>query len=492
MSTRTPEPAEAESTTDRGIRRLSPLDAVFVYGETPSMPMHSLGTMIIDASTLPTGRFDFEHVCRTLERRLHLTPPWRQRLIEVPLGLDHPILVDDPDFRVENHVRRAALPSPGTRRELADLVADIASRPFDRSQPLWEMWLVEGLYDGNLALIMKLHHCMSDGASGASQMSSLLDLAPDAVPNPPEQPWSPAPLPSRLGLAGAALRPSLPNPLRLGRLLYDTGKGALRRAQEQRAIAREGGPVPELLASPPETRFGGAITSRRTAAFASASLDAIKRIKDTFRVTVNDAVLAACTLALRHYLDEHDDLPEAPLVCGVPVSVKSDEEKREFSNRVSVMLVRLPTHLEDPEAVVRAVHAETKAAKRLFEAVQGDLAEGWLELAPPALVRLGARAFSDLDLADWIRTPMNCLVSNMPGPPMPLYWGGARVLAVYPMGPVGEGVGLNITVLSNMGRLDFGVLACRDRVPEVDHLADGFSHAVAELELLAKKRLAEA
>lgn len=471
-------------------RRLSAQDAIFVHAETSSMPMHTLGTMILDPSTLPEGNFDYEHVCRTMERRIHLSPPWRQRLLEMPFALDQPIFVDDPDFRVEEHVHRAALPSPGSLRELADFVADVAGRPLDRSRPLWEMWIVEGLEDERLALVMKLHHCMSDGASGASQMDTLLDLAPDAVPPAPEREWDPAPLPSRLALARETLRPSLPNPLRLARLLYDTGRGLYDRTRAQREIEREGGPVSPLMEGAPETRFSGAITSRRAVAFASAPLDAIKFIKNTFGVTVNDAVLAACALSLRRYLEAHDDLPDAPLLCGVPVDLKSAEEKQEFSNRVSAMVVKLPTHLGDPEEVIHAVHAETSAAKRLFQAVDGDLTAGWSQLAPPALVMLGARLFSALDLADWINTPLNCLVSNMQGPPIPLYWGGARVLAIYPMGPVAEGSGINITVLSNMGRLDFGVLACRDTVPGVQGIAEGFSQAVAELETVAHKRAA--
>lgn len=475
-------------TSDR--RRLSPQDAMYVHAETAAMPMHTLGTMVIDPSTLPTGRFDHEHVLRAMERRIHLMPPWRQRLLEVPLGLDQPLFVDDPDFRVEDHVHRAALPAPGSLRELAEFVADVAGRPLDRARPLWEMWVVEGLEAGRLALVSKLHHCMSDGASGASQMGTLLDLAPDAVPAPPERPWSPAPLPSRLELAREALKPSLPNPLTLARLLYDTGAGLYRRERARAALADEGAPVPGLLETAPQTRFGGSITARRSIAFASASLDSIKFVKNAFGATVNDAVLAACALALRRYLQARNELPDEPLHCLVPVSVKSAEEKREFSNKVSMMTVKLPTHLDNPEEVVRAVNTETRVSKRLLEAVEGDLLDGWLELAPPVLVELGARLFSDLGIADRIRVPMNCVVSNMAGPPMPLYWGGARVEAIYPMGPVTEGVGVNITVLSNTGRLDFGVLACRDTVPDVWDIAEGFAQAVSELEVAARKHAA--
>ena len=472
-------------------RRLSALDAVFIHAETEAMPMHTMGTMIIDPSTLPSGEFDMDHVRRTMQERIHLTPPWRQRLIEVPLNLGHPWLVDDPGFRVENHLYRAALPSPGSLRELAEFVAELARRPLDRSRPLWEMWVVEGLEGGRLALVSKLHHCMSDGASGASQMGSLLDLAPDTRPEPPEEPWEPAPLPTGWELLREELRPRLPRPLGFARLVGATARGAYRRGRARVELERRGERLPELVPSAPQTRFSGAITPRRSVAFASASLDDIKFIKNAFGVTVNDAVLAACTLALRRYLQAQDDLPDEPLGCVVPVSTKSAEEKQEFSNKVSAMFVKLPTHLEQPEEVLATIHAETRAAKHVFEAFEDDVMGGWSELAPPAVMAIGARLFSDLNLADWVHTPMNCIISNMPGPPVPLYWGGARVDAIFPMGPVGEGVGLNLTVLSNCGRLDFGAMACRDTVPEVWDIAEGFAQGVAELEVAARKHAAK-
>jgi WS/DGAT/MGAT family acyltransferase len=469
-------------------RRLTGLDAVFVHGETETMPMHTMGTMIIDPSTLPSGRFDIDHMRRSMEARIHLMPPWRQRLIEVPFAIDQPMLVDDPDFSIENHLHRAALPSPGSLHELAEFVADQAGRRLDRSRPLWEMWLVEGLEGGRLALVSKLHHCMSDGASGASQMSTLLDLAPDVMPEPPDVEWDPEPLPTRAELLRRALLPSLPQPLALARLVFATSQGMWQRSRAGAELAKRG---EEPIDSPvPQTVFGGAISARRSVAFASAPLDAIKFIKNAFGVTVNDAVLAACTLTLRRYLELRGELPSDPLRCAVPVSLKSDEEKKEFSNKVSMMVVTLPTHLEDPVEVVRAIHRETRAAKHVFEAFEQDVMGRWTELAPPALIALGVQAYSALDLADWVDPPMNCLVSNMPGPPVPLYWGGARVDAIFPMGPVGEGVGLNLTVLSNCGRLDLGVMACRDAVPDVWEIAEGFGHAVSELERVARKQSA--
>lgn len=460
-------------------RRMSGLDAVFVYAETPSMPLHTMGTLILDPRGVPGG-FGFHEVVSTIGSRLHLMPPFRQRLLEVPLGVGHPVLMDDPDFRLDNHMHRLAVPAPGGLHELAEIVGDLAGRPLERSQPLWEMWVVEGVEGGRLALVTKMHHCMLDGASGSSQMASLLDLEPDAQPEPPAEEWNPAPLPSPLSLAASSFGSRFVGPLRLGRLVLDTAKSSLRRRRARRALAR--GQAEQV----PKTPFNAALSCHRSVAYGSTSLAEVKYVKKAFDVTVNDVVLAACALSLNRYLSARDTLPQEPLACSVPISLKTEQEKRELSNKVAAMTVRLPTQLSDPAEVLRAVHHDSADAKRVFQAGVGDLVPAWAELLPPVLTSVFVRVFSDLDLADRMPPLLNLLVSNVMGPPVPLYFGGARVEAVYPMGPVGEGMGLNITVLSNMGRLDVGVLACRELVPEPWEIAEGFGRAVGELGAAAR------
>jgi WS/DGAT/MGAT family acyltransferase len=461
------------------VRRLSGRDAIFVYGETATMPMHTLGTLILDPSGVPGG-FGFEQIAATLAARIDRMPPFRQRLLTVPLGIGHAVLVDDPGFRLENHLHRLAVPAPGGLRELAEVVGELAGRPLDRHQPLWEMWAVEGLEGGRIALVAKLHHCMMDGASGASQMSGLLDLEPDAT-RPPPQPWSPPPLPSPLALAARSVGSRFVSPLRLGRLAWGTARGLLARRRAEREAARAGEERPGILELGPPTPFNRALSTHRSVAYGSAPLAEVKRLKRAFGVTVNDLVLAACAIVIRDYLRERDALPDRPLLCMVPVSLKAEAERQELSNKVSGMTIRLPTHLEDPEAIVRAVHRETEDAKRVFQAVEDDVVPAWLELVPPLATGFGAQLFSELHVADRVPPVVNLVVSNMRGPPFPLYFGGARVEAVYPMGPVGEGVGLNVTLLSNMGRLDVGVLACRELVPDPWEIADGFTRALAVL-----------
>jgi WS/DGAT/MGAT family acyltransferase len=471
-------------------RRLSGEDALFVFGETTTMPMHTMGTMILDPSTVPDGPFDCDRVIRTLKSRIHLMPPYRQRLVEVPLGLDRPLLIDDPDFQVENHIHRLTLRQPGTLRELADEVGQLAGKLLDRSRPLWEMWYVDGLADGRVALVTKMHHCMIDGASGADQMAGLLDLEPLADENPTPPAWNPDPLPSPLDLAGPALVPSVPDPIATASLLADTATGLLRRTAVRRERSSTLDAVTSVFSGAPRTKLGRALTPNRAVAFASASLADIKMIKQTFGVTVNDVVLAACTLAVRRYLEADDDLPSEPMLCAVPISMKTAAEKQEFSNKVATMTVKLPTDIVNAQQLLETIHDETEAAKREFFAVDGDLLMGWLDLAWPAAMAAGAQAFSRLKLADLLPSIANLVVSNMAGPPVPLYMAGAQVLAIYPMGPIGEGVGLNVTVLSNMDRVDMGLLACRETVPSLWEIAEGFETAVANLKSAAEQTAA--
>jgi len=467
-------PSEGEAAS---MRRLEGQDAVFVYAETDTIAMHTMGTVILDPSDVP-GEFGFEEIEQTVASRIHLIPPFRQRLMQVPLGLGHPVLVDDPDFRVADHLHRLAVPAPGGMRELAEIVGDLAEGTLVRSKPLWAMWCVEGLEGGRIALIVKMHHCMVDGASGSSQMASLMDLepAPPRLEGATEG-WNPPPVPSMLSLTTRSLGSRLVNPFSFGRLVFDTALAY----RSHRSVASR---IEEshLGSSPsdgkvPETSFNGAITRRRKVAYGSVPLADVKRIKNAFGVTVNDAVLAASTLAMRHYLEVRGELPDRPLICAVPVSLKSEGEKKEFSNKVSIFSIRLPTQLEDPAAVVRAVHRETSDAKELHQAIDEELIPRWLQYVPSLLTTGAAHLVSDAGVAAHMPPIWNVIVSNMMGPPIPLYFGGARVEAVYPMGPVSPGLGLNVTLLSNMGRLDIGVLTCPDLVADPWEITEAYAEA---------------
>jgi len=242
------DPSRSDRTPRRDtLRRLTGQDAVFVYAETPTMPMHTIGTVLLDPSDAPGGRFGYAEILATIRSRIHLIPPFRQRLLEIPLGLGHPILVDDPDFRLENHLHHLAVHAPGTLHELADIVGDLAGPPLDRSQPLWEMWVIEGLQQGRIALVTKLHHCIVDGASGSSQMAQLMDLQRDSVPEPPSEAWDPAPLPTATERMRMSLTDRLVNPLDFGRLLLHTAQGLRSRRKAQLETLEQGEQAPPLF-----------------------------------------------------------------------------------------------------------------------------------------------------------------------------------------------------------------------------------------------------
>ena len=458
------------------MKPLSGMDASFLYMETPSQHSHVVGTLLLDPAE--GSGFSNERVVEMLNARMHLLEPFRRRLVWVPLDLGHPVWIDDPDFDIEAHVHRVTLPAPGSLHELADVVGAIASRPLDRSRPLWELHLVDGLADGRVGMITKIHHSTIDGVTGADLMAHMFDLEPDAPdPAPPDEPWHGEKVPSDLELVAGAMRNLARRPRALMKVAGNTVRSVLDIVQTRRDAAADDRPSPALPFTAPRTSFTGAITAHRVVAFGKASLDDMRAIKSAFGTTVNDVVLAACTQTLRQYLIAHDDLPAEALVCSVPVSVHGKTES-EGTNQVSTMFVLLPVHIEDPVEQLRTINAETKEAKELQNAIGADMLQDFTQFIPPTLFNRAMRLYSSLNLADRHRPIHNLVVSNVPGPPIPLYAAGARVAGVYPFGPLLEGAGLNFTVLSNMGNVDFGVIACRELVPDVWDLADGFGEAV--------------
>jgi len=468
------------------MQRLGGMDASFLYGETATYPTHVVGILIFDPSDRPDG-FTFDHFKGIVGSRLHLMPMLRQRVLEVPFNLDNPVAIDDPDFNLENHLHHAAVPSPGTRRDLADLVGEIASHRLDRRRPLWEMWLLEGLDDGSLALCTKIHHAMIDGATGADLMPHLLDLKPGNVEAPPpEHPWVPDRVPSELDLARAAVIDRVRDPLRgvhrlarTGRTLVDMGLGMMGIGTEEKLN-------PAAPFTSPRTVLNDPISSRRLVAIAQAPLDDFKYVKNVFGTTVNDVVLAATSLALRAYLLAHDDLPERSLVVSVPVSVHGDAAAG--TNQVSNMFVRLPVDLEDPVEQLMTIRVDTREAKAVHNAMGANLIADMSQMVPPGIYNLGMRLMSDSRVAGLLPPVQSAVVSNVPGPPIPMYFGGARVTGVFPFGPLIEGSGINITVLSNMGNMDIGVIACRDTTPDVWDIGQGIVDAVAALRKAAEER----
>ena len=463
------------------MERLSGLDASFLYLETPSLHMHVAMTMVFDPSTVPGG-YSFERMKGLIADRIPHAPVFRRRLIEVPFRLGHPIWVDDPDFDIDYHVRLAAVPSPGGLRQLADLAGDITGHQLDRARPLWEMWIVEGMADERIGFIAKMHHSTVDGVSGAELLSVLFDLEPEpAQPRPADQPAQES-IPSGLELLGQAILARTVRPFEIGRDLVRTGYRVLNVRKVR--LGSEGGTGRGKAALPlsaPRTSFNAALTWRRSVALTAIGLHDVKRLKNATETTVNDVVLAVCTGALRSFLLEGDEMPDKPLVAVVPVSIRPDTTTPRGSNQVSTMFVQLPVDLDNPVDRLMAIHEGTKGAKEEHNALGADTLLNWAEYSTPNVFANAARLYTRMRLADRHRPIANLVISNVPGPDFPLYLGGAELKAGFPLGPVMDGMGVNITIMSYRGVLYWGVMACPETIPRVWNLTAAIPLALDEL-----------
>jgi WS/DGAT/MGAT family acyltransferase len=460
------------------MQRLSGLDAIFLYMETPTNHMHVGSTVILDPSTMPGG-YSFEAVRSLVERRLPLLPPFRRRLVEVPFGFHHPVWVEDPDFDLDYHLRRAALPSPGGKQELEDFAGAVFGRPLDRSRPLWEMYAVEGLERGYVAIVTKTHHAAIDGVSGAELTVNLLDTTPEPSDEPPADEWVTERIPTDIEMALYALRSLARQPQAAAKAALRTATMALtlRRRNRQPDVQ-----PPPALFSAPKTSLNTRITPHRRYAMTEVSLADIKRVKNAVGATVNDVVLAICAGAMRSWLRGRTELPDDDLVGFVPISVRTESERGAMGNRVSGMLVRLVTTIPDPLERLLAIREATRHAKEQERAVSAQRLTDWTEFAAPAVAASAARLVSRLRVFDRVNNAMfNVVISNVPGPAIPLYSAGARVLGLWPMGPITDGAGLNITVMSYLGSVNFGLIACRELAPDLDRLAHCIDEATEEL-----------
>jgi WS/DGAT/MGAT family acyltransferase len=461
------------------MKRLTGLDASFLYMETPTTFMHVSSLMVLDPSTAPDG-FGFEQLRDLYEQRLDQAPPFRRRLVEVPFGLNHPIWIEDPDFDLDWHLRHIAVPQPGGMKELCELVGHLVAIPLDRSRPLWEVWLIDGLEGGHVGLLSKVHHAAIDGASGEELMVAILDLSPEIEQKPPpDQPWQPEHVPSDTEMMGHALVSLAQTPVRAVKTVRRTVEAGLR-IRENNRKAPNVKPPPSPF-SAPATPFNAALTAHRAFSTASLSLPDVKAIKNALGATVNDVVLTLCAGALRNYLEMHDARPDRPLVAMVPISVRTEEQKGTHGNQVSMMLTSLATDLDDPISRLDAIHQGMKQAKEQQNAIGADTLQNWVEFAAPAVLGLAVRTYSRTKMADRHRPLFNVTISNVPGPPFPLYVAGAQMKAIYPIGPIFDGGGLNITVMSYMDSLDFGFLVCPELIPDPWSLADAMHEALEQL-----------
>jgi WS/DGAT/MGAT family acyltransferase len=456
------------------VQQLPGSDSIFLAMETPTLYMHTGALTILE----PRGSagLGFQRLREVIAERIGQAPRFTLKLREVPLGLDRPYLVPDPDFDAGRHLHRVGCPSPGGPRELAELVGDIAGRALDRRHALWEMWFVEGLEAGRVATVMKTHHCLVDGVSGAGLGEILADLEPDPPPRP-RPPRRPRPArerePADLELALRGALRSLRTPLRLAKL---TGQ-ALRRVPALASYLRQDD-VPSPLGQAPRLPFNGDIGPRRAFAYTAVRLSDVKEVKKHFDVKLNDVVVALCAGALRRYLEATGALPEDSLVTAMPISTRAPGDTR-LGNQISNVFVSMHTDVRDPAERLRAIHSTTMKAKEMANALRVGEIMAMGDTAPPALLNLAFRGV--LRMSQVTPPPANTIVSNVPGPPFPLYIAGARVVANHPIAPITPGMGLNITVMSYCDSIDFGVVVDPDLVPEPWAVVEGIPLALAEL-----------
>jgi diacylglycerol O-acyltransferase len=461
------------------------MDAAFLSLETRTTPMHVGVVMVLDPPEgtrslfSPTTRD--AQIRRVIRQRLHLIGPMRQRALRVPFGLHHPVWVDDPEFELEDHLCRASLPSPGGQAELETFVATVMSRQLDPDRPLWEMHVVEGLEGGRTALVAKVHHAILDGVSGASMLGAFLDLTPRArvVALPP--PWNPAPLPGNAQLLRYAMTSIAHQP---GAALATVQAGVEALADlgmHNRELTGRGESPPPGFFSAPRTSINGAVSNRKVFTSVSVPLEDVKLIRRVFECTVNDVILAGVAGGLQRLLSERGEDLSAPLVAMVPVSTRPSGQGDALGNQVSGMLVSLATDLEDPVTRLDAIAESTRVAKEQEKLHGGRFVEDLAQIAAPAVASRLARAVAGTRLFDKVRPPFNVVVSGVRGPDFPLFCAGSRVAGLYPIGPIAEGTGLNVTVLSYQEQVQFGLLACRKLMPELDALGIYIDDALGEL-----------
>jgi diacylglycerol O-acyltransferase len=453
-----------------GLRQLTPRDVMFVGGETSNIYQHTGGLILLDASEHPD--FGFDSFRRHLEERLAGVPHFRWKLHEVPLGLDLPYWVEDESFSFERHIRRIAVPSPGDRRALGEVAAYLYSRHLDRSRPLWEIWLIEGLRDRQYALFTKLHHCMMDG-EGATRLGAMIcDFEPDA----PVQKIDPAIAEARPGRVPELWREALNAAMHLWGLPLQAAREILDAARLE--LSRRMPFSPKLPGRPaaPVAFFNADIGSERGFVFGSLPLDDVKAVKSHFGVTLNDVVLALVATSLRSYLLRRDELPAESLRTSIAVSLRKEDDT-DLANKVTAAGVTLATDLADPAERLRAIAEESIRAKS--ESRLGR--KGFFEivsLLPPVLVNAVMSA-SPPELVPRM-SGFNLLISNVRGSPLPMYVGGARASAIYPMSIIAPGAAINVTCISYLDRIEFGLTIEPKLFPDPWFLVDGLVEALEE------------
>lgn len=464
------------------MKQLSGLDATFLNLETSHAPLHIGGLAVYDQSSAPGERVTFKGILANVESRLHLARVYRRKIVQLPFGLDHPYWIEDADFDLEFHIRHIALPKPGDWRQLCIQAARIHARPLDRSKPLWEMYVIEGLDGvddlppGSFAIQTKIHHAAVDGISGIEIAAAIHDLDPNAVPPLPKEEWVAEPEPTMLELGLRSAVNSIRQPFRFAQVLAEAAPPLVRNLLERKDEEED---MPRGV---PRTRFNGKVSPHRVFEAKSFALADVKQIRK--RVpgsTVNDVILAVCGGALRRYLDHHGELPAAPLSAFAPISVRTLDEAGTAGNQVSGMFVCLHSNEPDPVRRLEKVFKTTRDSKEMTEAIGARNLSDVGQFMPGALAGLAGRVVARTGLIRRMAPLANCVISNVPGPQVPLYFTKARMVANFGLGLPLDGIGLFHAVLSYNGAITVSIVSCRDQLPDPGFYAECLEASFSEL-----------
>ena len=449
---------------------LTALDAAFLLQESPTTHMH-IGGLAIFRGQPPA----FEDFLAHIRARLDRTPRYRQKLAYPPAGIGRPRWIDDPRFNLEYHVRNASLPRPGSEEQLRKLVARIFSERLDRTKPLWEMLLVEGLAGGRFALISKTHHSVVDGVSGIDIATALFDLVPDPAPDPAPRAWVAQPEPSAAELTAVAASGN-------AREIATLPAKALATVADRTRLRGLGEALMTVLRPAPSSPLNVEIGSHRRVAFVPTKLEDFKTVKNAYGGTVNDVVLAVTAGALRAWMHGRGLKTEGvELRAAVPVSVRSDDEQGALGNRLTQLVAPLPVDVEDPVARLRLVQESMTGLKESKQALGAEIIAGAQEFAPPTILAQSTRL-------NFSTRAYNLLVTNVPGPQIPLYLLGRELDQIYPVAFLAGNRALAVAVMSYNGRVGFGLIGDYDKLHDIDAVADGIAASLSEYVRLARKR----